>query len=67
MFYKEKLKKRMEELDMLQIDLCRKSGVQPGHLCRIYNGGIIYPRQKVVAKIAQALDVNESYFYSNEP
>lgn len=54
----EKIQKRMDELDMTQADLARKTGLTTANVAYIVNGKTKDPRLSSVIAIAQALNVS---------
>lgn len=53
----EKIQKRMDELDMTQADLARKTGMTTANIAYIVNGKTQDPRLSSVVSIARALGV----------
>lgn len=54
----EKIQKRMDELDMTQADLARKTGLTTANVAYIVNGKTKDPRLSSVVAIAMALEVS---------
>lgn len=53
----EKIQKKMDELDMTQADLARKTGMTTANIAYIVNGKTQDPRLSSVVSIARALGV----------
>ena len=54
----EKIQKRMDELDMTQADLARKTGLTTANVAYIVNGKTKDPRLSSVVASAMALEVS---------
>lgn len=58
----ERLKERMDELNLKQVDLVRATGIDKGSIS-YYLSGRYEPKDKAVYKLARALDVNEMWLW----
>jgi len=60
-FFVIRLKEALKEKDLTQKDLARRTGISSAYISQLLQGKKT-PTIKVVAKIAQALDLPPSYF-----
>ena len=58
--FSERMRQRMDELGIKQIDLVRNTGISRG-LISMYYSGQVEAKQQNIYKIAIALDVNEAW------
>lgn len=58
----ERLKERMNELDMKQVDVIKLTGIDKGALSS-YLSGKYEPKDKTIFKLAKALNVNEMWLW----
>ena len=58
----ERLRERLTELNMRQVELSRKTGIDQGSICH-YISGKYEPKDKAMIKMAAALDVSEAWLW----
>jgi len=64
-FTPSKIKERRKELNITQAELAIKAGTARVYIIELEHGKKI-PRVTMIAKIAYALEVSESYFFVND-
>lgn len=57
---KDRLKKALDERNMLSIELARKSGINKGTISRYLRGEVI-PKQSAIGAMAEALSVSPAW------
>lgn len=60
----DRIRRRMRDLDMSQVELSRRSGVSQPYISQITTGRRgVRPGHRTVARLADALDVSPEFFY----